>query len=221
MCRAGIRTSSRCFSFFFFSSRRRHTRFDLTGVQTCALPISYDLADGEHDAYLRLPDPVRHRRRVIFVKTRYWVVVDDLHGAARHQVEVQFQFAPLTVCMDPSGWVRVLGRQGHGLLIRAFATVPLKTTLHEGQLAPIHGWYSPNYGQRQPAPGLVYSTDTLLPCRIVTLLVPVETPFAHPPVVFPVLTESLQKEQEPAGLVFGQGEELVMIREDDVTVQRG
>src|SRR5256885_9082124 len=25
--------------FFFFSSRRRHTVFDLTGVQTCALPI--------------------------------------------------------------------------------------------------------------------------------------------------------------------------------------
>src|SRR5881394_3828479 len=29
------------FSFFFFSSRRRHTRLDgVTGVQTCALPIS-------------------------------------------------------------------------------------------------------------------------------------------------------------------------------------
>src|SRR2546423_8378017 len=26
---------------FFFSSRRRHTRFDWTGVQTCALPICY------------------------------------------------------------------------------------------------------------------------------------------------------------------------------------
>ena len=30
-----------CFLFFFFSSRRRHTRsFHVTGVQTCALPIS-------------------------------------------------------------------------------------------------------------------------------------------------------------------------------------
>src|ERR1044072_4985160 len=28
--------------FFFFSSRRRHTRYiSVTGVQTCALPISY------------------------------------------------------------------------------------------------------------------------------------------------------------------------------------
>src|SRR3546814_10827503 len=31
---------------FFFSSRRRHTRCALvTGVQTCALPISFDLID--------------------------------------------------------------------------------------------------------------------------------------------------------------------------------
>ena len=34
------------FVFFFFSSRRRHTRYiSVTGVQTCALPISHhDLA---------------------------------------------------------------------------------------------------------------------------------------------------------------------------------
>src|SRR3546814_9403506 len=34
---------------FFFSSRRRHTRCALvTGVQTCALPISYDKPGHEH-----------------------------------------------------------------------------------------------------------------------------------------------------------------------------
>src|SRR3546814_7242459 len=33
-----------CLFFFFFSSRRRHTRCALvTGVQTCALPISYTI----------------------------------------------------------------------------------------------------------------------------------------------------------------------------------
>src|SRR3546814_3989632 len=36
-----------CLCFFFFSSRRRHTRCALvTGVQTCALPIS--LRQGRH-----------------------------------------------------------------------------------------------------------------------------------------------------------------------------
>src|SRR3546814_2350497 len=43
-----IVTCALFFCFFFFSSRRRHTRCALvTGVQTCALPISgtFSLAD--------------------------------------------------------------------------------------------------------------------------------------------------------------------------------
>src|SRR3546814_15602019 len=50
------------FYFFFFSSRRRHTRCALvTGVQTCALPISIWLSlqlDVEHHH----PDPVERER---------------------------------------------------------------------------------------------------------------------------------------------------------------
>src|SRR5690606_40355123 len=32
---------------FFFSSRRRHTRFHVTGVQTCALPILHAILIAE------------------------------------------------------------------------------------------------------------------------------------------------------------------------------
>src|SRR3546814_16516744 len=40
-----------CLSFFFFSSRRRHTRCALvTGVQTCALPIWREGAAASHEA---------------------------------------------------------------------------------------------------------------------------------------------------------------------------
>src|SRR3546814_10228503 len=59
--------------FFFFSSRRRHTRCALvTGVQTCALPISSSFSRPEapsappaREASLPLhgpSDPVHHRR---------------------------------------------------------------------------------------------------------------------------------------------------------------
>src|SRR3546814_2335568 len=38
-----------CYLFFFFSSRRRHTRCALvTGVQTCALPISRNILSKEN-----------------------------------------------------------------------------------------------------------------------------------------------------------------------------
>src|SRR3546814_9051643 len=40
--------------FFFFSSRRRHTRCALvTGVQTCALPICHHTGDTDDDAERR------------------------------------------------------------------------------------------------------------------------------------------------------------------------
>src|SRR3546814_6143924 len=43
------------FSFFFFSSRRRHTRFALlTGVQTCALPICVEKGTGK-ELHLAMP----------------------------------------------------------------------------------------------------------------------------------------------------------------------
>jgi hypothetical protein len=218
----------------FFRSTAAHSTIRVDGIEqaTPAGPFKWqsrpcarlrrwlstealDSADAEHDAYRTLPDPVVHRRRVLFVKPRYWVVVDDLDGAADHGAEVRFQFAPLAVRMDPPGWVRALGRQGQGLLIRAFATVPLTTTLHEGQLAPIQGWCSPDYGRRQPAPVLIYSTVTRLPLRIMTLLLPTEKPLDPPPPVSPLVGEG----SELLGLVFGQGEELVVIREDDVAVQ--
>src|SRR3546814_3834888 len=70
-----------CRSFFFFSSRRRHTRCALvTGVQTCALPICFgeqgraalevtvEATMGKADALHQRPDahafqPVRSEER--------------------------------------------------------------------------------------------------------------------------------------------------------------
>src|SRR3546814_9840679 len=74
--------------FFFFSSRRRHTRCALvTGVQTCALPISSDLAfvmvddiDAieEHRLDRGLPRP--HAQRII--GKRGIIGVEHKRGAA-------------------------------------------------------------------------------------------------------------------------------------------
>jgi heparinase II/III-like protein len=168
-----------------------------------------DWADAEHDAYRTLPDPVMHHRRVLFVKPRYWVVVDDLKGGAEHQVELRFQFAPMEVVVDQTLWARARGAGGHGLLIRAFATVPLKTEILEGELAPIQGWVSHDYGQRQPAPVLIYSAVTCLPLRLVTLLLPIERQQVPPPAVSTIVGEG----PDPLGLIFGEGQEMILVDE--------
>ena len=132
-------------------------------------------AEAEHDGYRVLPDPVCHRRRVIFVKRRYWVVIDELTGAGTHRVEIRFQFAPMDVRIDTAGWVRATRDGRHGLLLRAFTTAAIEGEIRQGCRAPLDGWTSPNYGQLEPAPVMVYSATTLLPVRVATLLWPTES----------------------------------------------
>jgi hypothetical protein len=173
-----------------------------------------DFADGTHDAYGRLADPVAHRRRVLFAKAQgYWVIVDDLIGASGHRLDLRFQFAPLPVLALPDGWVRAVGARGRGLLLQTFAARPFQTRILGGAEAPFEGWVSPDYGQREPAPVLVHSATTSLPFRFLTLLVPSEHASQAPPPVRP-LRDPLGV---PLGLAFGGAREAVRFDADSFT----
>jgi hypothetical protein len=176
---------------------------------------NFDFAEATHDAYAGLSDPVIHRRRVLFVKRRYWIVIDDLEGAAEHRVQIRFQFAPLKVDLETDLWARARGHRGQELLIRPFAVARLNPDIHEGEVAPIQGWFSPDYGKRRPAPVLIYSTATLLPLRVMTLLIPRENAADPLPTVSPILSDG----HGPIGLVFGTGREKVVIRDQEIILK--
>jgi hypothetical protein len=126
--------------------------------------------------------------------------VDDLAGAVEHRVRLRFQFAPMSVTLDPSGWVRAGRGTRKGLLLHAFSTSALKAAIHEGETDPRQGWVASDYGDHQPAPMLVYSVTAPLPVRIVTLLLPTDTILASPPSVSPVTEDGWIR-----GLVFDDG----------------
>src|SRR3546814_2682344 len=77
------------FYLFFFSSRRRHTRCALvTGVQTCALPISgqripaqHRPADAPATGTMHLRQPAERQARMLAGQWRQWlengIVVGD------------------------------------------------------------------------------------------------------------------------------------------------
>jgi Heparinase II/III-like protein len=164
-----------------------------------------DVVEAEHAAYGRLPDPVTHRRRVLWVKPRYWVIVDDLLGEAEHGVELRFQFAPGDAAADSARWACARTAAGPGLLLRPFATASLTAEVATGSLAPLAGWISPAYGCRQPAPALIYRARARLPMRIATLLLPVDAAVPSHLDVRPLLGGS----GELVGLRFpGDGEVL-------------
>jgi hypothetical protein len=174
---------------------------------------TYDLADASHDAYQKLKDPVTHRRRVLFVKSRYWLLIDDIDGKDVHQIELNFQFGSTQVTHGTDGWARSRNADGRGLLIRTFTTDVMQAEIHQGEIEPIRGWISTDYGLRQAAPSLTYSIVSKLPLRIVTLLFLTEDTAFEPPKVTHTITD------EDVRLIFKQEQEIVRIESGQIIVE--
>jgi hypothetical protein len=177
---------------------------------------SCDFADASHDAYSRLDDPVLHRRRVLFVKPRYWVIVDDLSGRLEHEVEIRFQFAPRVVQIHRERWAVMCSRRGASVWLAPFARVALVARVAEGGLDPIEGWVSTHYGRRQPAPAVVFATRAQLPLRVATVLIPVGTSQMVPPAVEARFDESGQL----SALQLQDDREIVLIDDGPLRVTR-
>jgi hypothetical protein len=131
----------------------------------------YDVIDASHRAY----PGITHRRRVLFAKPDYWVIVDDVeNGVAPDAVflALGFQFAPMHVELVRGAWARALTPGGNSFWVAAFAPGGIRPAVKTGELSPICGWISRDYGQRAPAPQLIYATRAVLPWRSVTVLMP-------------------------------------------------
>ena len=132
----------------------------------------FDFVDAEHHAYAHLAAPVIHRRRVVFVKPEFWVVIDDITGTGRHTVDLSFQFAPLAVALTSPGTCRVETERGSVLWVLPAASVPIVNAIRSGETQPMRGWISTRYGQKQPSPALVCSASGAVPLRFITVLYP-------------------------------------------------
>ena len=194
-----------------FSWRKQRPRARLLEWRSGA---AFDYADAVHDAYHRLRDPVTHRRRTMFVKPHYWVVADDLEGTDVHQIDLLFQFGHACLSQARDGWIRAMTPDGCSLFIRSFAAMPLQSEIHEGDVEPIRGWISPDYGLRVQAPLLCYSTVIRLPLRIVTLLVPGDAEVVDPPDV--VASEA----NGNTWLVLDGGRETVHVGSRQIIIKR-
>ena len=175
-----------------------------------------DFLDAEHDGYATLHDPVVHRRRVIFIKPSYWILVDDLSGTGRHDVALAFQFANSRVTLGAHPWARASTPGGECLWISPFPSAPAQPSLKCGVPAPIRGWIRPESTRLSPAPMLIYSFAVALPWRIVTLLLPDRQGLSVPPAVRPIF----DADGLPHGFVFERPRRTVRFDDRAVVVER-
>jgi uncharacterized heparinase superfamily protein len=133
----------------------------------------FDFADAEHDGYMRLAEPVVHRRQILFLKPEYVIVFDQVSGVGAHQSDVYFHLAPeIEVYMQPAtGLARLTHREGATLWLAFSGPPDLRAEVVVGSVAPIQGWVSRHSGEKQAAPVLRLSS-TAMPFDLVTVLLP-------------------------------------------------
>ena len=132
-----------------------------------------DLIEGSHDGYMRLTEPVTHRRKILFVKPDYWLVLDEVQGSGEHQLDWFYHLMPRAqTSLDvASGELRCqLGQAG--LVIRPFWLDGVEARLIAGDEATYQGWVSLESGQKEAAPVLNYRRQGDVPVRFGTLLYP-------------------------------------------------
>ena len=180
----------------FFRSTRAHNTVVVDGMDqssqgdtfnwqaTLSTRLSKQLAigeleylDGEHDGYLRLRQPVIHRRRVLYVRPNYWILVDNFRGYGEHTFDFMYHFAPgaklFILGEEQNGEIECRARIDRAALqLSIFASAPMRAEALCGQVAPIQGWTSTRYGERKPAPVFKGTIRGCAPVAAMSFLVP-------------------------------------------------
>ena len=124
----------------------------------------------EHDGYLSLHPPVRHRRSVLLDRReRSVAIVDEIGGG--HEVRVAFHFGP-DVHADLDETHVFLRWPAAATPGAAVLVVPpqLQWSLHRGEMDPVLGWYSSGLGRRTPAFTLIGQGDSGSGLHLITWL---------------------------------------------------
>jgi hypothetical protein len=125
---------------------------------------TFDFFVGSHDGYTRLKHPIQHRRYIFYLKPSFWFVRDVLDGVGAHRLDLSWHFAPGSLSSIPGGATFTDDKD---------ATLTVLFTMDQEHTQELlHGWHSPAYGMREPAPVLRFTTHAQLPAELITVLLP-------------------------------------------------
>ena len=54
----------------------------------------FDYVVGSHDGFMRLAEPAKHTRSILFIKNGYWMVRDVVETSGAHDLQARFHLAP-------------------------------------------------------------------------------------------------------------------------------
>ena len=127
-----------------------------------------DCFSGSHDGYMRLPDPVLHRRGISWDKQQQVLRVEDrLECRERHRVEYFWHFSDACrVALDGrTAWIHA----ANACIEMTMFGVDGMPELVAGREEPPFGWIARRFDERTPSPSLVWNEDIRGNTKRVTL----------------------------------------------------
>lgn len=140
----------------------------------CAIEDRYDYARGTFDeSFGALKGKAAHTRAVVYLRGRYWIVVDRITTDRPRTIQPLWHFHPdCTVAVDGTSVASTDPAKGN-LRIVPVADFPWNVRIIKGQTEPtIQGWWSRRYNHKQPAPTAVYSANIDKSATFAWVLVP-------------------------------------------------
>ena len=119
----------------------------------------FDYAWGSFDKYANVEGRVVHNRAVMYVRGKYWIVVDRIESDRPRKVDVLWHWHPKCVVrQDKGNIVRTENERGN-LRVMPVGKSKWDISFIKGQESPeIQGWYSEEYNKYEPNTATIYSS---------------------------------------------------------------
>lgn len=134
----------------------------------------YDYAGGTfNNGYEEVEGKVVHSRSVLYLRDRYWLVLDHIEVDRPRQLQTLWHYAPdCEVQLDGQSAVSVNADEPN-LRIVPIGQIAWEPEILAGQEEPVmQGWYSANYGTKVPSPTVVYTAKVNGSATFAWLLAP-------------------------------------------------
>jgi hypothetical protein len=156
-----------------YRGRLKWSRAPEVRLEHCMLSTAFDCVEASHNGYLRLAQPVVHRRAVVFLKPDYWLIRDELWGEGEHQIDRYFHFSAVEITLQGDGTsIHARSPFGKNLAVIPIEKQGMVVESKRGGNDPEDGWLAMGYGRKMEAPVVRCSTKSTLPIALNTLLIP-------------------------------------------------
>jgi hypothetical protein len=162
----------------------------------------FDYAWGAFDEFMNTSGKCEHNRAVMYVRGKYWIVVDRITTDQPRDIEVLWHWHPDCDVIEAKKNIVATSNPTGNLAVIPVSKQKWGITFIKGQEEPeIQGWYSEEYNKYEPNVATIYSTRIKSNKTFVWLLQPFEQSRISPKVSTVQETEEMIRIQiqEPGG----------------------